>query len=116
MAEDIWTTADEAELRKLEHKPPFRPLLDRVLIRRIEPEAAPDGFSVPEKYRQHSNLGTVIALGDGIALGGKWRPLTDFISLGSVCMYGEYTAECLELDGEQLWIVRLQDIRGVKIA
>jgi co-chaperonin GroES (HSP10) len=94
--------------------PPFRPILDRLLIKRIEPEATPDGFTVPERYRQHSNLGTVIALGDGLQLGGVWRPLTDFIQVGSICMYGEYTAECLEVDGETYWIVRLQDIRGVK--
>jgi co-chaperonin GroES (HSP10) len=93
---------------------PFRPILDRVLIRRIEPEAAPDGFSVPEKYRQHDNLGTIIALGDGIVLGNEWKPLTDFVHVGDMVLYGEYCAECFQKDEEIFWIVRLQDIRGVK--
>lgn len=95
---------------------PFRPILDRVLLRRVEPEAVEDGFTVPERYRQHSNLGEVLALGDGVVLGKEWKPLTDFVKVGDVCLYGEYTAEALEKDGETLWIVRIQDIRGVKIA
>ncbi len=92
---------------------PFRPILDRVLLRRVEVEASPDGFTVPEKYRQHSNLGEVLAVGDGVVLGKEWKPLTDFIKVGDICLYGEYTAEALERDGEQYWIVRIQDIRGV---
>lgn len=94
---------------------PFRPILDRVLLRRIEAEAAVDGFQVPEKYRQHSNLGEVIALGDGVVLGKEWKLLTDFIHVGDVVLYGEYTAEAFEKDGETLWLVRIQDIRGVKM-
>ena len=92
---------------------PLRPLLDRVLIRRIEADAAADGFAIPEKYRQHSNLGVVIALGDGVVLGGQWKPLTDFVSVGSKIIYGEYTAEAYDHNGQTYWIVRLQDIRGV---
>jgi co-chaperonin GroES (HSP10) len=100
----------------MEEKTPFRPILDRILVKRIEAQAVVDGFSVPEKYRQSSNLGRVIALGDGIVLGQEWKPLTDFIREGDICLYGEYTAEALDLDGERYWIVRLQDIRGVKNA
>ncbi len=84
-----------------------------MLIKRVEPEAAVDGFSVPEKYRQHSNLGIVVALGDGVVLGKEWKPLTDFIHVGSKVIYGEYTAEAMDRDGETFYIVRIQDIRGV---
>ena len=97
-----------------ESSAPFRPILDRILIKRIEADAVTDGFTIPEKYRQHSNLGTVIAVGDGIVLGREWRPITDFVQVGATVLYGEYCAECFEQDGEQFWIVRLQDIRGLK--
>lgn len=94
---------------------PFRPILDRVLIRRIEPTATTDGFVVPEKYRQHTNEGVVIALGDGVVLGREWRPLTDFLHVGDTVMYGEYTAERWEATPDDVyWVVRVQDIRGVK--
>ena len=96
-------------------KIPFRPILDRVLLRRIEPEATAEGFAVPEKYRQHTNEGIVLALGDGVVLGKEWRPLTDFLKVGDICMYGEYTAEKWSgAEAEDCWIVRIQDIRGVK--
>lgn len=96
---------------------PLRPILDRILVRRLPPEKKGDSFDdlVPDKYRQHNNLGRVIAIGDGILLGQEWHPLTEFVQLGQVVLYGEYTAERLEDSGEdELYIIRLQDVRGVK--
>ena len=114
---------------------PFRPILDRVLIKRIEPEAAPDGFEVPDKYRQHTNKGVIIAVGDGVVLGQNFVPFveeqphlgtdeegkskyyrTNFVRVGDTCLYGEYCAEQFEKDGETFYIVRVQDIRGVERA
>lgn len=87
---------------------PFLPILDRVLIRRIEAEAAVDGFGVPEKYRQHSNVGIVIAIGENV------ERMTDRVREGSKVLYGEYTAEEWDApNGDVYWIVRIQDIRGV---
>ncbi len=93
---------------------PFRPILDRVLIKRVEPEAAVDGFSVPEKYRQMSNVGVIIGIGHGVVLGREWHSLSEFVQVGQKCLYGEYTAERWDSpDGQAFWIVRLQDIRGI---
>jgi co-chaperonin GroES (HSP10) len=87
---------------------PFLPILDRVLIRRIEAEATAEGFSVPEKYRQHSNLGIVIEVGENVAR------LTDRVKVGAKVLYGEYTAEQWDApNGDVYWSVRVQDIRGV---
>ena len=94
----------------------FRPILDRILVERIEAEAVVDGFQVPEKYRQHSNIGRIIALGDGVVLGKKWKPLTDFVQVGDLVLYGEYTAECWQDGDKTYWICRIQDVRGVKNA
>ena len=84
----------------------FQPILDRVLIKRIEPEPTADGFVVPEKYRQHTNRGLVVSVGEEVDPHVVWN--------GAVVLYGEYTAEQLSLDGEDYWIVRLADIRGVE--
>ena len=83
----------------------FQPILDRVLLKRIEPEPTADGFVVPEKYRQHTNKGRVIAVGE---------ETLDVVKPGDIVLYGEYTSENLSLDGEDYWIVRLADIRGVE--
>ena len=93
---------------------PFRPILDRVLIRRVEAVATPDGFAIPEKYRQHTNRGVVIAVGDGVVLGTQWRPMKHYLSVGDIVLFGEYTAEKFVQGNEELYIVRLQDVRGVE--
>jgi co-chaperonin GroES (HSP10) len=93
---------------------PFKPLLDRILVKRIDEIVGDDGFIVPEKYRQHSNWGEVIAVGDTVVLGGERIPLTDFVNIGDICRYGEYCAEAYSVDDPSLFIVRLQDCRGVR--
>lgn len=90
----------------------FRCLLDRILVRRVPPDDA--DFAIPDKYRQHSNWGDVIAIGDSVVLGQQRYPLTDFVNLGDRVRYGEYTAEQYSLDDEDLFIIRIQDVRGVR--
>lgn len=92
----------------------FRTLLDRILVRRLKVDDEVAGFAIPEKFRQHSNWGEVVVVGDGVVLGGELLPLDQFISVGDRVRYGEYTAEQFSTDDESLWIVRLQDCRGVR--
>lgn len=93
---------------------PFEPILDRILIRRIEADVAVGDLSIPEQYRQHTNRGEVVAIGDFVELGGETYPLDQFVNVGDRLLYGEYTAECFQRDGEDLWLVRIQDVRGVE--
>lgn len=92
---------------------PPRPILDRLLVRRLAAEEQ-TGFAIPEKYRQHTNRGEVVALGDGIVLGQQWFPMEKFIQVGSIVKYGEYTAERYGPDDDELFVIRLQDVRTVE--
>lgn len=91
----------------------FRPILDRIIVKRLD-ECDETGITVPKKYRQHSNKGIVVAIGDFVVLGGLRVPLSDLVNVGDIVLVGEYNSEKFEKDGEELWIVRLQDVRGIE--
>ena len=90
-----------------------KPILDRILVRRLAAPKAEDGFVVPEKFRQQTNRGEVIAVGTGVVLGAKWEPMCIFVEPGDIVHYGEYTAEQMK-DDPSLYIVRIQDVRLVE--
>lgn len=94
----------------------FAPILDRLLVRRNKAEEIGDGFdsAIPEKYRQHSNWGMVVAIGTGVVLGQQHFPLEGFVAVGDQIKYGEYTAEQFDIASPDLFIIRIQDVRGVK--
>lgn len=98
--------------RKVEYEP-FRPILDRVLIRRVEEEEKA-GLGVPSKYRQQTNRGVVVAIGDFFVMGGLTRDMAFYLKIGDHVLFGEYNAEKFIKDDEELWLVRIQDIRGVE--
>lgn len=98
---------------------PFRPILDRILLKLVEEEGPNDGFEVPHRFRQHTNKGEVMAVGDCVVLSGHKFPITDFVSVGDHVLFGEYTAEKFaseelskQFGSDELYIVRVQDVRG----
>lgn len=92
----------------------FTPILDRVLLSRVESDKDKSGFTIPDKYREPESKGIVVAIGDGITLGGHWHPMSEFLNVGDEVLFGSYTAEKVELEAKEYEIVRLQDIRGVR--
>lgn len=93
---------------------PFKAIMDRVAIRRIVVETAPDGFIVPEKYRQHTNVGIVVSVGDFVLVGGQKIDLSTVLKPGDKVYFGEYNSEKFNLGDEELELVRVQFIRGVE--
>lgn len=98
---------------------PFKPILDRILLKLVHEDSLKDGFEVPEKYRQHTNKGEVLAVGDCVVLSGHKLPITDFVNVGDHVLFGEYTAEKFASEelskqflSDELYIVRVQDVRG----
>lgn len=93
----------------------FQPILDRVLIKSIAPGTKIEGtgLAVPDRYRQHTNKGEVIALGQVVVLGGEKIKMDEFLGIGDNVLYGEYSAERFLKDNDVYWLVRIQDIRGV---
>lgn len=110
---EVVSEIDQRASRDVVEYEPFQPILDRIVVRRIESNTDTDGFVVPEKYRQHTNIGEVLAIGTGVVLGMIFHDMDTFVEVGDRVLFGEYTAEKYVFEGDEQEIVRIQDVRGV---
>jgi chaperonin GroES len=87
----------------------FRPLGDRVLVRRVEEEQkTKGGIIIPDSAKE----GEVIAVGPGARDdSGKIQPLD--VSVGDRILFGKWSGTEVKLDGEDLLIMKESDILGV---
>jgi chaperonin GroES len=91
----------------------FRPLHDRVLIRRVESEEkTAGGIIIPDTAKEKPMEGEVIAAGPG-ARGedGKLQPMD--LKAGDRVLFGKWSGTEVKLDGEELIIMKESDIMGV---
>ena len=91
----------------------FRPLHDRVVIRRVEQEAkTTGGIIIPETAQEKPMEGDVIAVGPG-ARGedGKVHPLD--LKPGDRVLFGKWSGTEIRLEGEELMIMKESDVMGV---
>jgi chaperonin GroES len=91
----------------------FRPLQDRVLIRRIEQEEKTvGGIIIPDTAKEKPIEGEVIAAGPG-ARGddGKLHPLD--VKIGDRVLFGKWSGTEIKIDGEDLVVMKETDIMGV---
>ncbi len=91
----------------------LRPLQDRVLIRRVEPEAkTPGGIFIPDTAQEKPTEGEVVAVGPGTrGEDGKLHPLD--VRGGDRVLFGKWPGSEIKLDGEDLMIMKESDIMGV---
>lgn len=90
----------------------FRPLHDRVLVRRVEQEAkTTGGIIIPETAQEKPMEGEVIALGPGARReDGKVQPLD--VKTGDRVLFGKWSGTEIKIDGEELMILKEADIMG----
>src|SRR6267378_2350467 len=91
----------------------FRPLHDRVLVRRVEQEAkTTGGIIIPDTAQEKPMEGEIIAVGPG-ARGedGKVQPLD--VKSGDRVLFGKWSGTEVKLDSEDLIIMKESDIMGV---
>jgi chaperonin GroES len=91
----------------------FRPLHDRVVIRRIEEEEkTKGGIIIPDTAKEKPMEGEVVSAGPG-ARGedGKIQPLE--VRAGDRVLFGKWSGTEVKLDGEELIIMKESDIMGV---
>ena len=91
----------------------FRPLHDRVLIRRVEAEEKTSGgIIIPDTAKEKPMEGEVVSVGPG-ARGedGKIQPLD--VKAGDRVLFGKWSGTEVKLDGEDLIIMKESDIMGV---
>jgi chaperonin GroES len=91
----------------------FRPLQDRVLIRRIESEEKTlGGIIIPDTAKEKPQEGEVVSVGAGARdESGKVHPLD--VKAGDRVLFGKWSGSEIKLDGEELIIMKESDILGV---
>jgi chaperonin GroES len=91
----------------------FRPLHDRVVVRRIEEdERTPGGIIIPDTAKEKPQQGEVIAVGPGARdEKGMLQPLD--VKAGDRVLFGKWSGSEVKIDGEELLIMKESDILGV---
>lgn len=91
----------------------FRPLHDRVLVRRIEAEAkTAGGIIIPDTAKEKPQEGEIVSVGTGSkADDGKVTPLD--VKAGDRVLFGKWSGTEVKVDGEDLLIMKESDILGV---
>jgi chaperonin GroES len=91
-----------------------RPLQDRVLVKRLEEniEKTKGGLYIPDSAKEKPQQGKIIAAGKGkVGDDGKVTPLD--VKVGDKVLFGKYSGSEIKVDGEELLIMREEDILGV---
>ncbi len=91
----------------------FRPLHDRVIVKRVEEEEKTSGgIIIPDAAKEKPQQGKVIAAGKGKILeNGKVSPLA--VKKGDRILFGKYSGQEIKIDGEEHLIMREDDILAI---
>jgi chaperonin GroES len=91
----------------------IRPLHDRVVIRRTEEErTSPGGIVIPDSATEKPIKGEVVAVGNGKVLdSGEVRALD--LKAGDKVLFGKYSGTEVKVDGEELLVMREDDVMAV---
>ncbi len=91
----------------------FRPLHDRVLVKRLESEEkTAGGIIIPDTAKEKPMQGEVIAVGSGVrAEDGKVTPLD--VKAGDRILFGKWSGTEVKIDGTELLIMKESDILGI---
>jgi chaperonin GroES len=102
-------SADEEAMAKTK----FRPLHDRVVVRRIEAEEkTKGGIIIPDTAKEKPQEGQVVAVGPGgREEAGKLVPMD--LKSGDRVLFGKWSGTEVKIDGEELLIMKESDIMGV---
>lgn len=91
----------------------IRPLHDRVVVRRMEEErTTAGGIVIPDSATEKPSTGEVLAVGNGkVTDSGELRAMD--VKVGDKVMFGKYSGTEVKVDGEELLIMREDDIMAV---
>ncbi|MBZ0140952.1 MAG: co-chaperone GroES [Pseudorhodoplanes sp.] len=94
-------------------KTKFRPLHDRVVVRRIDAnEKTKGGIIIPDTAKEKPQEGEVVAVGPGARdEAGKLVPLD--VKAGNRVLFGKWSGTDVKIDGEELLIMKESDIMGI---
>ena len=91
----------------------FKPLHDRVVVRRVEEDAKTvGGIIIPDTAKEKPQQGEVIAVGPG-ARNEKGELVTLDVKAGDRILFGKWSGTEVKIDGEELLIMKESDILGI---
>lgn len=91
----------------------IRPLYDNVVVKRKEEEeVSAGGIVLPGSVKEKPNQGEVVAVGNGaVTDSGDVRALT--VKVGDTVVFGQYSGNAIKLDGQELIMMRENEIYGI---
>ena len=93
----------------------FRPLQDRILVKRVAAETkTASGIIIPDAAQEKPLEGEVVAVGNGRTL-DNGAVLKPDVAVGDRVVFGKYAGSELKLDGEELLILTEADLLGVRL-
>ncbi len=91
----------------------LRPLHDRVVVKRLENETkTASGIVIPDNAAEKPDQGEVIAVGPG-KRGDDGKLITPDVKAGDRILFGKYAGSTVKIDGEEILVLREEDILGV---
>ena len=91
----------------------FRPLGDRVVVRRIKEETkSAGGIIIPDTAQEKPQEGEIIAVGPG-ALDDNGKRVLPEVKTGDHILFGKWSGTEVKVDGEELLIMKESDIMGI---
>jgi len=91
----------------------FRPLGDRVVVRRVqEDQKTPGGIIIPDTAQEKPQEGEVISVGPG-ALDENGKRVAPEVKAGDFVLFGKWSGTEVKIDGEELLIMKESDIMGI---
>ncbi len=91
----------------------FKPLYDKVLVKRVEAEQkTKSGLYIPDTAKEKPLEGVIIALGTGkVTEEGKVLPLT--VKINDKVLFGKFAGNEIKIDGEEYLLMREDEILGI---
>ena len=91
----------------------LRPLHDRLVVKRLDNERkTSSGIVIPDNAAEKPDQGEVLAVGNGKILeDGKVRPLD--VKVGDKILFGKYSGQTVKVDGDELLVMREEDLFSV---
>ena len=91
----------------------IRPLHDRVIVKRLEDERkTASGIVIPDNAAEKPDQGQILAVGPG-KRDEIGKPVALDVKVGDRVLFGKYAGQTVKVDGEELLVMREEDIMGV---
>ena len=94
----------------------IRPLHDRVIVKRVEAErTTASGIVIPDSAGEKPDQGEVLAVGPG-KRDDNGKQIALDVKVGDRVLFGKYAGQAVKVDGEEVLVMREDDIMGVLVA